>query len=305
MKASISHFYKLFFCTLLISYAGAHAAGKHAAMFNPGKVNQMRDERRLQETWVQNGKENKEQKQKKSSWLGNWFGRKTLRDMTYEEVKVGKDALLKKKNYYVGLKYLERMLALCDNLNEREALLLEYADTLFYYGKHQKAGTMYHEFASLYPGSEHAEYSLYRAVLCSAQEVLEPDRDQTATHATITLADTFLARADIFKEYAPKVEKIRERCYKNLAASELNVCVYFKNSGKYKQAQRRLDALRTNWTQKLPVIEPQILAFEKDLAELQNDTQTLKLKLEELEKFPNYATLIAENTPRKNFLNRF
>lgn len=301
MKASISHFYTVSFCTLLASTLSINSAGNHPAMFTPGRVNQMRDERRTQETWVHD-KEKKQEKKKKSSW----FGGKTLRDMTYEEIQEAKDGLLKKKNYFVAIKYQERMIALCDNLNEREQLLLEYADTLFIYGKHQKAGTMYHEFASLYPGSEHAEYALYRAILCSAQDILEPDRDQTATYATLELADKFLTRADIFQKHAADVEVIRERCYKNLVNSELNVCVYFKNSGKYKQAQRRLDALRTDWAIKLPIVEPQILAFEKDLAILQKDMETFKIKQEELElKFPNYATVLAQNTPQKSFLNRF
>jgi len=304
MSASIDRFYRIAFSiALLISPTFYTATKTHKAMFNPGRVNQMRDERRASESWVTTKDAHKKETPKKQGW----FQKKTLRDMSYDEIKVAKDGLLAKKNYYIALKYLERMLKLCDNLNEMADLLLEFADTLWADNKHEKAGKVYQEFASLYPGSDQAEYALYKAILCTEQSVLEADRDQTATRDTIALADKFLERADLFKKYAPDVEEIRTRCYKKLAASELNVCEFFKKSGKYKQAQRRLEIIRTDWFAKLPELEPTIIAFEKDLAELQNDTHMFELKQQELvTKFPDHLITIAQNTPKKkSFISRF
>ncbi len=234
-------------------------------------------------------------------------GRKTLRDMNYEEVKEAKNRIMKSGHKDIALKYLERMLKLCDDLSELASLLLEYANTHYECEHFAKAGNIYNEFVNLYPGSDKVEYALYQAIICSSKLILEPDRDQTKTHETIELCDKFLEREAVFTTYKTKVKEILINCYNNLVASELNVCDFFLKSGRYKPAQKRLDDLRVKWTDRVPNLEPRILAFECDLADIQNNDDIAQQKRTELEKhFPHYAMQIAENKKSKfNFSRRF
>ncbi len=233
--------------------------------------------------------------------------RKTLRYMTYEETKEGKDKLLAAGNHFVALKYQERMLKLCDDLNELEALFLEYADTHLACNHYDKAAALYTEFVNSYPGSTRTEYALYQAIECSAKLMLDADRDQTNTHKTIELADKFLEKADLFAHYKDKVEDIRTHCYQLLVRSEYNIYYFYEYAGEYVQAQRRLEGLRSNWLDKLPALEPELLALEYDLAKKQQNLELAQAKeLELAQKFPQAATtVIAYNKPSINFVAKF
>ncbi len=247
----------------------------------------------------------KKRKQKKQKVVVAKPSRKILSEMTFDEVIVSKDRVMAGKNYVTGLKYIERALKLCDDINETEKLLIEYSDTLYACQKYEKASRSYNELANLYPGSDKVEYALYQAVVCSSMLILDAERDQSKTNETIELADQFLQRADIFIEYKPKVQEIKEKAMRTLVQSEFNICQFFINSYEYSQAQRRLDGIRENWLIKLPDIEPEVLVFECNLAEKQNKPDIITEKKKELQdKFPQATIQLAQNK-RSNFLHRF
>lgn len=229
---------------------------------------------------------------------------KTLRYMTYEETKEAKNKLLAGGNHTVALKYQERMIKLCDDLDELEAVMLEYADTHKICAHYDKAAALYTEFTNSFPGSVHIEYALYNALECSSHLILDAERDQTNTKKAIELADQFLARAELFAQYTDKVLEIRDRCYKNLARSECNVYTFYLNNGQYAQAERRLSGIRTEWIAKVPDLEAEVLAFEIDLAQRQKNSELASAKQAELnQKFPNIVVTQARSP--QNFLTKF
>jgi outer membrane protein assembly factor BamD (BamD/ComL family) len=232
--------------------------------------------------------------------------RKTLRYMTYEETKEAKNKLLASKDHFAALKYQERMLKLCDDLNELEALFLEYADTHRVCKHPDKAAALYTEFVNSYPGSHHTEYALYQAIECSSQLILGADRDQTNTRKTIELTDQFLEKADLFAQYKDKVEDIRTRCRKLLVASEYNVYTFYFNNGDYAQAQRRLEGVRNDWLELVPSIEYQLIAYESELAHKQHNMELAQSKEAELAlKFPDISRESIMNKPAISFVNKF
>jgi outer membrane protein assembly factor BamD (BamD/ComL family) len=232
--------------------------------------------------------------------------RKTLRYMTYEETKEGKDKLLAVGNYFVALKYQERMLKLCDDLNELEALFLEYADTHRSCNHYDKAAVLYSDFVNSYPGSNNTEYALYQAIVCTSHLIFDAERDQTNTHKTIELANTFLEKADLFAQYKDKVAEIRTNCYKLLARSEYTIYHFYEYAGDYIQAQRRLEGLRVDWIEKLPELEPELLVLEHNMAKKQHNTQKAQEKeLALAQTFPPTIPVLTQHKPSINFVAKF
>jgi outer membrane protein assembly factor BamD (BamD/ComL family) len=231
---------------------------------------------------------------------------KLLSEMTFDEVIVSKDRVMASKNYTSGLKYIERALKLCDDIDEMEKLLLEYSDTLYTCKRYEKASRSYNELANLYPGSDKVEYALYQAIECSSKLILDAERDQTKTQETVDLANQFLQRSDIFTTYKERVEAIKQDALLTLVQSEFNICQFYITSYEYAQAERRLNGIRKDWLSKLPDIEPRILMLECSLAEKQNKPDLITEKKKELQdKFPQATIQLAQNKPRSGFLSWF
>jgi outer membrane assembly lipoprotein YfiO len=151
------------------------------------------------------------------------------------------------------------------DLKEKAALILELADTLFDQKKYDEATKWYTEFAEVSPGNSNIEYAYYKAIICSKQNILSIDRDQSPTEKTIELADAFLKR-DAFTKYKAEVEKIRKECYQNLAFSDCNVADFYLKQGNYKAAQNRLESVRTEWLDKAPDVHPTLANLEVALS---------------------------------------
>ncbi len=244
---------------------------------------------------LKNKKEKKEKEQ-----------RKTIRDMTYAELKPKKDALIAQNKPEVALKYLERMLKLCTDTQELGDVLLEFADANFACKHYQKAENVFTEYSKLYPGNKSNQYALYKAVDCAHRQTLPADRDQTPTHKTIKLTDKFLAR-ESFTTFKEQVEDIRQQCYTLLVQSELEVATYYLKSGAYPQAWSRIKGVRKDLLEKIPSTEPLLLECEYWLAQKQKDTKLADEKLTELAlKYPDASIKIVkkQNSPL-NLATRF
>jgi outer membrane protein assembly factor BamD (BamD/ComL family) len=197
--------------------------------------------------------------------------RKTISKMSFDELKVAKDALVAKKDTVVVAKYLEQMIKMSDDVKTTGGLMVELADVYFDLGELAKAELIFTEYARLYQGSDLIEYALYKAVLCSFYATLAADRDQTKTHETVKLANTFIARKDIFTKYSSEVETIRTSCYQRIVESEIGIFNFYMHQGNLVSAQQRLDNLNKEWLEKVPTCAHQLgemharLSTEKEI----------------------------------------
>lgn len=234
--------------------------------------------------------------------------RKTLSQMNYDELKEMKTQYLADGNKESAIKFLEKMIPSCNDLEELRVIMLELADLQFDNGGLEKAGKLYKEFTKLYPGNSKVEYASYKAILCSFYATLDSDRDQTNTKDTLDLAQSFLQRADVFTTHAKDVETILTTCRKKLLDSEVNVFNFYFKRGSYNAAQKRIDGMRKEFGSFMPEIEPQLLVLECEIAQLQKKPDILKQKQTELaQKFPKFnKELLAQAQPKKiSFVNRF
>lgn len=227
--------------------------------------------------------------------------KKTLRNMNFLELEAFKEKCLTAHDRYNAIRTLERMVPICTDLEKLKSILLELADLLFEEGKLEAAGKMYREFVKYYPGNQKVEYALYKAVLCKFYVILDPERDQSSTRDAIELADKFLEREEIFKEYSKEVRTMRERCHERLFENEVGIFNFYCDRGRYKSAKTRLANIRKEFVPLLPACDPYLLTLEMQLAKQVKDTPVALEKEKELnERFPTYqhgtiATLSKQN----------
>lgn len=224
---------------------------------------------------------------------------KTLSQMNFEEIKAAKTLLLEKNSKHIAVKYIDRMIKLCENITTIGDLTIELADLHFDLGEFTKAEKLFTQFSSSYPGSSSVEYASYKAILSSFYETLIAERDQTKTHHTIALTDSFIERKDVFTKYAGDVLDIRTSCYKKAVESEINIFNFYLNRGKLLSAQSRLNSIRKDWTEKFPEITMQLTHMElqlHDKALLLAGNKPVKQKASPslLNQAPQEPTLIAQ-----------
>lgn len=234
-----------------------------------------------------------------------WGSKKTISMMTYQELKEAKEKHKLAKDNDGVIIFIERMLKLCDDINEIADLMIELADLYYNQGNLEKAGRLYVDFEKLYPGNIHAEYALYRAILCTFYGILTIDRDQTKTQETVELTNKFLSRT-IFTQYKKEIKDIRAQCYQKLIESELNICNFYLNKGSFKAVQKRLKNIRVSLLEHAPDMEVHILLCECELATQMHDDKLKELKEKELKSLPSYEqVLVAQQKARRNLVFRF
>lgn len=233
--------------------------------------------------------------------------KKTMSDMNYDELKVAKNKAVASGNKEVALKYMEKMIPICNDLSERAALMLEVADARFENGLHVEAGTMYQEFTVMYPGHEKSTYAEFKSIECSYATILIAERDQTATKNTLELAQAFLTKYKPGKEYYDKVATIVTTCNERLFESELSIIKFYLHQKNKLSVEKRLKKLRESMLSVLPACEQTLIETECLFAELTQDTELLVQKQAELAtKFPiNNVKVLAGNAPRVDYMTKF
>jgi outer membrane assembly lipoprotein YfiO len=236
-----------------------------------------------------------------------WVKAKTLSDMNFDELKAAKNRALLEKNTEVALKYMQKMLPLCNDLVEHAVLMLETADILLASGSIKEASSMYQDFCTMYPGHERITYALYKAIDCSYATVLIPERDQTATLKTIELAQSFLTTSSPDQTYYDQVKTILDVCYRVHFDSEVSIINFFIKQNNIAAAQKRLERLRQTQLSTFPAGEKDLLSLECTLASKKNDTELLLQKQTELAtKFPKPASFnLAANKQRTDHVAKF
>lgn len=235
--------------------------------------------------------------------------KKTIRDMSIEELMAAKEyatALGKKE---LVIKYIKQLILEVKEPELLSNIRLQLADLYFENGDMKKAGHLYLEYIKFYPGSKSSDYAEYKAVLSRFYARLKPPLDQTKTQRTINLANRYLQGSDLpNKEYAHEVEKIRRTCYQDLYEYEKNIVEQYFNLGKITAAQTRIDGIKKEFLPILQEIEPQLIELEGLLAQRQGKDTQVQEKVAELQKkFPAYEpSKLALNTPsKKSHANRF
>ncbi len=190
----------------------------------------------------------------------------TYTEMTFDELMVAKNKYRDQNQWSVVIKYLERMITLCDKINQKAELIIELADAQLDQGFYDDAAKKYKEFMHLYPGNDLIEHASYKAILCTSQQLLSYDRDQSKTEETLELTKQFLERSDLFTLYKDKVIKIQNECYALLAQHEMYIGEFYLKQGDYNAAQGRLKAIRSDWLPKVPEIALQLTSLESELA---------------------------------------
>src|SRR3989338_741431 len=215
---------------------------------------------------------------------------KPLKKMTETELRKASDLAISLDIYEEALRYLSRLLAETKNTRTAKELRLEISDINFERGALKLSAEGYLDFLKFYPGDDHAEYAQYKGLLSNFYAISKADRDQTATYNTISLADSFLAKSDVYKHYNDDVKQIRLSCYNRLYDHEVTVFEYYMKKGSTKAAETRLSALKKSYIKKLPNLEPAILHLEYRLAQAKNDTDTAKKIYYRLaSNFPHYS----------------
>ncbi len=229
--------------------------------------------------------------------------KKTISAMNFQELKQSKEALVADGNKEIAIKYAEKMIPLCTDMRELAQLMIELGDLYYQTRRLTKAFTVYREFVNLYPGSDHVEYALYRAIVCKFDEIADAERDQSQTKETIELALEFLERAELFVAYKEEIEAILTKCRNRLFENEVSIFNFYLFNKRMAAANKRLDSIKKDFINMLPDAEPRIILLELDLAQAQKNEQIAQLKQEELiTKFPDYVIRTAQNIPKKKSL---
>ena len=121
--------------------------------------------------------------------------------------------------------------------------LLELADLYFEKKNLPKALEYYEAYCTLFPGSLHAEYAGYKAVISSFYTTLEPNRDSTPTEESITRATQFLKTA-IRDDYRDEAKSIIQQCTVKLFTHEVYVFDHYIKQQRYSSAEKRLEYIK-------------------------------------------------------------
>ncbi len=163
-----------------------------------------------------------------------------LRMSAEEALEQGK-SLVERGKYRQSVEYLEHAFEVAPNsVTGREALLLA-ADSLFLDGgtaNFIKAEAKYRDFQNRFPTSERADYVQLQIARCLTEQVLKPDRDQTATRKALLAYDDLIRvypTSELSAEAEQGIFDLRQR----LAAHEYIVGRYNFKRRLYGAAESR------------------------------------------------------------------
>jgi outer membrane assembly lipoprotein YfiO len=214
-----------------------------------------------------NPAEKKEEQVKHAPVTTSIFAKKTISTMNFQELKKSKDENVKAGDKKAAIKYLERMVPICSDLEELKGIMLELAQCLYETEDYPKASKMYHEFTLLYPGSDEVEFAMYQSISSTFKLILDAEHDQSKTVEARELAQAFLDRSS-FTAYKKEVEAIVLQCEERLLESEINIFNFYINRGNYVAANTRLAGIKQAYIGKtIPDIQTRLALLETSYAD--------------------------------------
>lgn len=246
----------------------------------------------------QSDKNTQEQKKGWFSSISSWFSNKTINNMNFAELKEVKEKLIQEGNNASAIKYLEKMMPLCNDLDELKRIMMELAKLYFEADDFEKAGKMFNEFTVLYPGCDEAEFALYQAILSNFKLTLDAEHDQTKTQETKELALAFLER-ESFTMYRKEVAGILNKCEERLFESDTMIFRCYLNignySGQFANAKKHLAIIKESYLDKdVPDIAVRVAELEADLTAATTPLESTKTVVAQ-----------ADESQQKPFKDRF
>ena len=233
---------------------------------------------------------------------------KVVKTMTEEELRTTADLCLSLQWYDQSLTYLKKLEKKTKNTTVAKNVKLEIADVNFQEGNLKTAAKLYDDYINLYPGDkEKAAYAKYKGILSNFYCMLKKDRDQTATHKTIALADAFLeSNSTLFKKYAYDVQSIKNHCFTRLYEHDAVIFDFYVKKESFKAAENRLASMRNSLLSKRPDLEPRFLECEIRMAQAQHDMPRIARVSKELEtRFPEEVRVAQAKKIIPNYVARF
>lgn len=154
-------------------------------------------------------------------------------------------ASLEKRNWYEAREYFRRLVDGYPQSSHREDAKLGIGDS--YIGENGIESNIlaineFREFLTFFPVSRRADYAQYRIALAYSRQMLNPQRDQTATRETIREVETFLQRFPD-SEYHDEVLGLERQARDRLSQSEYEIGYFYARFGACPGALNRFRAL--------------------------------------------------------------
>jgi outer membrane protein assembly factor BamD len=156
-------------------------------------------------------------------------------------------ALLAKKSWITAREYFRRIVDSYPQSTYRADAKLGVGDS--YIGENQSGSLIlavneFREFLTYFPLSARADYAQYKLALATSKQMLSAERDQTATHETLTEVQKFI---DTYpdSQYRAEVDKVYRQARDRLSESEFKVgMVYYRARYMIGALPRFADVLR-------------------------------------------------------------
>ena len=156
---------------------------------------------------------------------------------------------LQKRRWFEAREYFQRLVDQFPQSPHRQEARLGIGDSYLGEGGYDTlilAAEKFREFLRFFPLNERADYAQYRLAVAEAEQMLSPERDQTATVTTMREIEAFIQRYPNSK-YMPDVLKLQATARDRLSDSEFRVGQYYFRSKWYRGAIPRFEKiLETN-----------------------------------------------------------
>lgn len=136
---------------------------------------------------------------------------------------------LQERKWYSAREYFRRLVDGYPQSQHREDAKLGIGDS--YLGENSIESSIlaineFREFLTFFPVSRRADYAQYRVALAYSRQMLNPQRDQTATHDTIREVEAFLQRYPD-SPLRPDVEVLERQARDRLSQSEFEIGYFY------------------------------------------------------------------------------
>lgn len=232
---------------------------------------------------------------------------KPVKEMSFDEVYLAKQYYEQKQDHEMTIKCGERLINLANEEEKTQKTLLQLAQLNLDKGKLKDCKKHAKEYQVLYPGSEEAMNAAYIELKASYLSMLSPDRDQTETHNTLKLAQSFKDKYSNQDKYKSSVKDIRDNCYTRLIDSEVGIVDSYLSKYNWSAketcltaAQNRIEHIKEKLLPYQLAHEPRIMALEIKLAQATAKPELISEKEKALEKkYPLYAQREKANAIKK------
>lgn len=153
------------------------------------------------------------------------------------------EALMEKGLYNEALKSWEKVRDSYFSPDLTMLAELKIAEAYYQSERYPEAANAYNDFLKQYPGTDKSGAAMYRLGMSYYQQILDVDRDQTATKNALSVFRDLLVKHPDEKD-REEVQSMIRKCLDQLGAHEVYIGRFYLRSKSYPSAVKRLkDAL--------------------------------------------------------------